>query len=65
METSGSQQRHEFAPGIGQLGEAVQQQDARPVWRLEACFQHVDAEAVDVGHETRPQARRQGFGFQR
>ena len=42
------QHRHHLAPGIGEFGEAVQQQHAGPAGCLEAGFQHMHAEAVDV-----------------
>src|SRR5688500_16098281 len=45
--------RHHLPPAVGELGEAVQQQDARLAGR--AGFQHVHAQAVDVVDEARLQ----------
>ena len=40
--------RHHLAPAKGEFGKAVQQQHAGPAARLEAGFQHVHTQAVDV-----------------
>ena len=40
--------RHHLAPAKGEFGKAVQQQHAGPARGLEAGFQHVHAQAVDV-----------------
>ena len=45
------QRRHHLAPAEGELGKAVQQQHAGPAAGLEAGFQHVHAQAVDVVDE--------------
>ena len=42
------QNRHHLAPAKGEFGKAVQQQHAGPACGLEAGFQHVHAQAVDV-----------------
>ena len=41
------QRHHDLAPGIGDLGKAVQQQQARPAGLVEAGFEDVHVEAVD------------------
>ena len=50
------QRQHHLAPAVGELREAVQQQQAGPA-RLEAGLQHVHREAVDVVDEARADAR--------
>ena len=62
-----AERRHEPPPAVGQLREAVQQQDARPRARLRPGFQHVHAQAVDVGDEPGADAAREhacGVGTQ-
>ena len=44
----GSQRRHHLAPAERQFRKAVQQQHAGPALCLEACFQHMHAQAVDA-----------------
>ena len=42
------QNRHHLAPAKGEFGKAVQQQHAGPAACLEAGFQHVHTQAIDV-----------------
>ena len=44
----GCQRHHHFAPAVGELGEAVQEQHGWPARSLVARFQHVHRQAVDV-----------------
>ena len=44
----GRERQHHLAPAIGELGKAVQQQQARPARRLEARLQHMHHQAVVV-----------------
>ena len=55
------QRRHHLAPAIGEFGKAVQQQHAGPALCLEAGFQHMHAQAVDVVDEARADAGRKGM----
>src|SRR5688572_16534569 len=56
VEARRRERRHHLAPAVGELGEAVQQQDARPA-RL-AGFQRVHAQSADAVDD----ARLQGLG---
>jgi hypothetical protein len=60
VEARVGQRRHHAAPAVGQLGEAVQQQQHRPRAGVVARFQHLHAQAVDTVHLPLAQARRQG-----
>ncbi len=53
------QRQHHLAPAVGQLREAVQQQEAGPAFGLEARLQDVHPQAVDVVDEASANARRQ------
>src|SRR4029453_18168511 len=54
------QGQHNLAPAIGQLREAVQEQDAGTVLRLESAFSQVDGKTIDMGHEARAYTWREG-----
>ena len=43
VEPRRGQRRHDLSPGIGQLGKAVQQQDARPARRRRSGLEDVHA----------------------
>ena len=45
------QRQHDVAPAVGELREAMEEQDTGPVLSLEAGFEHVHRETVDVFHE--------------
>ena len=51
MESRRGQRRHDLSPGIGQLGEAVQQQDGGPARRRRSGLEDVHAQAIDAGDE--------------
>ena len=53
------QRRQDVPPAIGQLREAVQEEQRRPPPALEAGFEHVHRQAVDVVDEPRADAVRQ------
>ena len=55
------QRQHHFAPAVGELGKAMQQQEAWAVLAIEPGLQHVHAQAVDVVDEARANAGRKGF----
>jgi len=59
------QRRHDLAPGIGDLGKAVQQQHQRPVRRGIARLENMDVEAIDAADKTGADAGRQRCGFER
>ena len=46
------QRHHHVPPAVGQLWEAVEQQQTRSAPALVTGLEHVDAEAVDVVHES-------------
>ena len=63
---AGSGERpHHLAPGIGELREPVQQQDAGPAGGLVPGFEDVDAQPVDPLDKTRADAGRQHGGIPR
>jgi hypothetical protein len=45
------QRQHNFAPAVRELREAMEEQDTGAVPSLEAGFEHVHRETVDVFHE--------------
>jgi adenylate cyclase len=59
------QRRHDLAPGIGDLGKAVQQQHQRPARRGIARLENMDVEAIDAADKTGADAGRQRCGFER
>jgi len=59
VEAGGGQRRHQLAPAVGQLGEAVQQQHDRAAGCRMAGFQQVHAQAVDAVDEAAAHAGRQ------
>ncbi len=69
----GRKRQHHLAPAIGELGKAVQQQQARPARRLEARLQHMHHEAVvvvdhagtDAGGKRAVTVRRETFNLLR
>ena len=52
-ETGSRERQHHLSPGIGQLGEAVQQQHQRAVSLLEAGLKDMHPQPIDVAHEAR------------
>jgi len=48
VEAGIGERRHHLAPGIGELGETVEEEDAGPVFIREACFEDMHAKAVDA-----------------
>ena len=55
----GRERQHHLAPAIGELGKAVQQQQARPARRLEAGLEHMHRQAVVVVDHAGADARGQ------
>src|SRR5579871_6684184 len=53
------QDRHDLAPGIGEFGEAVQQQHARPIGGPRSGLEHMHPEPVDIVDMAGADARRQ------
>jgi hypothetical protein len=51
MVSRGRQRQHNFAPAVGELREAMEEQDTGAVLSLEAGFEHAHRETVDVFHE--------------
>ena len=49
-----SQVRHDLAPAVGEFGETVQQQKARPVLAVIPGFEDMHAQTVDIFDEPRP-----------
>ena len=54
-----AERQHHLAPAIGQLRKAVQQQEAWPAPGLEAGFEQMNRQAVDIVDATRADAARQ------
>ena len=52
----GRQRRHHLAPAIGELREAMQEQDCRPARRFVTCLQNMHGHAVHVGDLARADA---------
>ena len=59
------ERRHHLAPGIGDFRKPVQQHDERPAGPLEASFEDVHVEPVDVAHKARADAGGQNGGVER
>jgi hypothetical protein len=59
------QRRHDLAPGIGDLGKAVQQQHQWPARRGIARLENMDVEAIYAADKTGADAGRQRCGFER
>src|SRR5271165_1078607 len=64
MEPCGRDRQHHLPPGIGKLWEAVEEQDTGPILYLEAGFQRLNAEAVDVAYKPGAYAGRKNGVFQ-
>ena len=45
-----SQRQHDLAPTVCDLGISMEEEEARPFLGLEAGFQYVESETVDIGH---------------
>ena len=56
MVSGAGQGRHDAPPAVRQVGEAVQQQQARPVRDLEARLEEVHPQAIDLVGVTRADA---------
>ena len=65
VEAGSGEWRHDLAPGIGELREAVQQQDQGAARGFMAGFEDVDAQEVDVVEDARPDAGREHSGVER
>ncbi len=51
VESRCRQRQHDVAPAVGELGEAMEEQDTGSVLSLEPGFEHAHRETVDVVHE--------------
>ena len=65
VEAGLGQRQHHLAPAVGQLREAVDQQQPRPVAALVAGLEDVHRDAVDAGDDPRADARGQRTAAER
>jgi hypothetical protein len=65
MEPRRGERQHHLAPRIGDLREAVQQQNERPVRSREAGLKHMHPQAIDLCDEAGADAGRKSGRFER